>query len=255
MKSPATPLVTAQGGSSFPTTHWSVVIHAHAGSESQARAALETLCRRYWYPLYAFVRRQGRTHHQAEDCTQEFFARLLTAGTIARARPERGRFRSFLLTALRHFLTNEWQRTQAAKRGGGQAPLPLEFDAADERYIREPADPGLTPEQMFDRSWALGMIDQAVAELRSEYEKAGREALFAALEPLAWGDSVRESPAELAARLGMSTNAFNVAVHRLRQRLGGRLRLAVSQTVADETEVDAELRHLISSMGAAARAR
>jgi RNA polymerase sigma factor (sigma-70 family) len=232
----------------FPSTQWSMVLRAGEGSDSQVRSALESLCRQYWYPLYTFVRRQGRAHHEAEDCTQEFLARLLAAGGVARARPERGRFRTFLLASMRNFLVNEWQRAQTAKRGGGQAPLPLEFDVAEERFAREPADPGLTPEQAFDRNWALGMIDRAVAALRAEYEKTGRGALFAALGPLVWSNTGKDSHAELAAQLGMNTHAFTVALQRLRQRLGERLRLDVAQTVADEADVDAELRYLIAAV-------
>ena len=138
----------------FPTTHWSLVLEAGAGDDTAARAALETLCRQYWYPIYAFVRRQGRTHHEAEDCTQEFLARLLAADGVARARPERGRFRAFLLSSLRHFLANEWRKTQAAKRGGGVVIESLDWQDAEQRFAHEPADPGLTPEQAFDRSWA-----------------------------------------------------------------------------------------------------
>ena len=130
------------GGNAFPTTQWSMVLHAGAGGDTQANSALESLCRQYWYPLYSFIRRQGHAHHEAEDCTQEFLARLLSTQGVARARPERGRFRTFLLTALRNFLTDEWRRAQASKRGG-QVPLSLEFDTAEQRYAREPADPAL----------------------------------------------------------------------------------------------------------------
>ena len=239
---------SATPGISFPTTHWSVVINAGAGSESQVRAALETLCRQYWYPLYTFVRRHGRSHHEAEDCTQDFLARLLATDGLARARPERGHFRGFLLTALRHDLTKEWQRTQAEKRGGGQALLPLDFDAAGERFSREPADPGLTPEQAFDRSWAAELIEGTVAGLRAEYEKSGRGALFAALAPLVWGNAPSESLAAPAAGLGMNVHAFTVALQRLRRRLGDRLRARVAETVADSADIDAELRHLIAAV-------
>jgi RNA polymerase sigma factor (sigma-70 family) len=238
----------------FPTTQWSVVLHAGEGSEAQVRSALESLCRRYWYPLYTFIRRQGRTHHEAEDCTQEFLARLLASGGMARARPERGRFRTFLLSSLRNFLVNEWQRDQAAKRGGGLAPLQLEFKTAAERFAREPADPGLTPEQAFDRNWALGMIERAVAGLRREYEKSGRGLLFAALGPLVWSTTSQESHAPLAEQLGMTAHAFSVALHRLRRRLGERLRADVAETVAEGTDVDAELRHLIAATGGPAAA-
>jgi RNA polymerase sigma factor (sigma-70 family) len=239
----------------FPSTQWSMVLRAGEGSESQVRSALESLCRQYWYPLYTFIRRQGRSHHEAEDVTQEFFARLLATDGVARARQGRGRFRTFLLTSLRNFLVNEWQRGQAAKRGGGQAPLPLEFDTAEERFAREPADPGLTPEQVFDRNWALGMIERAVTALRSEYEKSGRGPLFATLGPLIWHNSEQESHAELAARLSMNANTFTVALRRLRQQLGERLRIDVAQTVADEAEIDAELRYLIAALGGATKGR
>jgi RNA polymerase sigma-70 factor (ECF subfamily) len=229
-----------------------MVLNAGKASESQARAALESLCRQYWYPLYTFVRRQGRTHHEAEDCTQEFFARLLASAGVARARPERGRFRSFLLASLRNFLTKEWQRGQAAKRGGGLAPLPLEFDTAGERFGREPVDPGLTPEQAFDRSYALEMIGRAIAAIRAEYVKSGRGDLFAVLGPLVWGNASQESLAQHAGRLGMNAHAFTVALQRLRRRLGERLRSEVGQTVADEADVDAELRYLIAASGGSA---
>ncbi len=239
----------------FPTTHWSVVIHAGAGAEPQARAALETLCRQYWYPLYGFIRRQGRSHHEAQDGTQEFLARLLATGGMTTARPERGRFRTFLLTALRNFLTNEWHRAHAAKRGGGAAPLSLEFKDAENTFHRDPPDPALTPEQDFDRTWALGMIDRASDELRHDYEKSGRGALYAALMPLVWGDESGEKLAAPAARLGMTPPAFTVALHRLRQRIGQRLRADVAKTVASDTEVVEELRHLIAAVGATRPAR
>jgi RNA polymerase sigma-70 factor (ECF subfamily) len=239
---------TPAQGSAFPTTHWSVVINAGAGSESVARVALESLCRQYWYPLYNYVRRHGRSHHEAEDCTQEFLARLLAAEGIARARPERGHFRGFLLAGLRNYLAKEWRQSQAEKRGGGQAPLPLDFSAAGERFAREPVDPGLTPEQAFDRAWAAGLIEHTVAELRAEYEKSGRGVLFGALAPLLWGHSASEGLAAPAARIGMTAHAFTVALQRLRRRLGERLRARVAETVADPAEIDGELRHLIAAV-------
>jgi RNA polymerase sigma-70 factor (ECF subfamily) len=242
------PAATAVRGN-FPTTHWSVVINAGAGSEPKARTALETLCRQYWYPLYGFARRQGRAHHEAQDCTQEFLARLLAAGGVAQARPERGRFRAFLLAALRNFLANEWHRTQAAKRGGGAAHVPLDLppDAA-ERFAREPADAGLTPEQAFDRNWALGLLERVTTELQAEYEKSGRGVLFAALGPLVWGEAREDSFAERSAPLGLSAQAFAVALHRLRRRVGERLRGCVAETVAEGSDVEAELRHLIAAL-------
>jgi RNA polymerase sigma-70 factor (ECF subfamily) len=232
----------------FPTTQWSLVLAAGAGTERQARAALEVLCRQYWYPLYSFIRRQSRTHHEAEDCTQEFFARLLANEGMTHARRERGRFRSFLLTALRHFLANESRDAQAAKRGGGAVALPLEIEGAEERFVREPADPGRTPEQAFDRNWGLALIDQVIAELRSEFVASDRRALFDALSPLLLVDPGTGSLTEPASRLGMSRHAFSVALHRVRRRLGENLRTAVAETVATPAEVDAELRHLIAAI-------
>ena len=233
---------------SFPATQWSMVLRAGEGSETQVHAALASLCRQYWYPLYTFIRRQGRAHHEAEDCTQEFLARLLASDGMARARPERGRFRTFLLASLRNFLVNEWQRERAAKRGGGVANLPLDFDTAAERFAREPADPGLSPEQAFDRNWAISMVERVVAELRLEYEKSGRGVLFAALEPLIWSNPGPDKFAAPAARLGLASHAFTMALHRVRRRLGERLRARVAEIVADEAEIDAELRHLSAAL-------
>jgi RNA polymerase sigma factor (sigma-70 family) len=240
----------APANGSFPTTHWSVVINAGAGSESLARAALESLCRHYWYPLYSYVRRQGRTHHEAEDCTQEFLARLLATETVARARPERGRFRTFLLTTLRNFLTTEWRRTQAAKRGGAATHLSLDWRDAEQRFAYEPADTGLTPEQAFDFNWAHRLIEGAIATLRVEYERRQQALLFAELAPFIWGPVEGETLAAPAQRLGLSTHAFTVALQRLRQRVGTRLRESVAETVADGAEVDTELRHLIAAVSA-----
>jgi DNA-directed RNA polymerase specialized sigma24 family protein len=243
------------GRSSFPTTHWSIVVNAGASSESEAHAALTTLCRQYWYPLYGFVRRQGRAHHEAEDCTQEFLARLLANGGMATARPDRGRFRTFLLTALRNFLTKEWHRARATKRGGGTAPLSIDLRDAQNRFAHEPRDPALSPEHAFDRTWALGMIERAVGRLREEYEQSGRGELFAALSAFVMAGGSAEPFTTPAARLGMTTHAFTVALHRLRQRVGHRLRADVAETVANATDIDEELRHLIAAVSAPASER
>jgi len=245
MSADPTEATRAGGDGAFPTTHWSMVVHAGAESSSTARSALESLCRQYWYPLYRFIRRQGRTHHEAEDTTQAFLARILATDSFSRARPDRGRFRSFLLSSLRNFQINEWHREHAAKRGGGAQFLPLEFKTAEHRYTLEPPDTGLTPEQAFDRTWAIDMITRSIAVLGAEYEKAGQRELFAAMRPLLWGDASNSGRAE---RLGMTQNAFNVACHRFRARLGERLRIEVAETVADRNEVDAELRHLIAAL-------
>jgi RNA polymerase sigma-70 factor (ECF subfamily) len=233
----------------FPTTHWSIVLQAGADSTGQARAALERLCRDYWYPLYGYARRHGRAHHEAQDCTQEFLARLLAAGAVTGAQPERGRFRTFLLTALRNFLVNEWHRAQAGKRGGGTVHVPLDPPAdVEERFAREPADAALTPEQAFDRNWALDLLEHAAADLRHDYERTGRGALFTLLAPLAWNDGAEESLAELGARAGLTPQASAVALHRLRRRLADRLRERIAETVAGDGDVDTELRHLIAAV-------
>jgi RNA polymerase sigma-70 factor (ECF subfamily) len=235
----------------FPTTHWSLVLTAGAGSEAQVRAALEALCRQYWYPLYSFVRRSGRPHHEAEDCTQAFLERLLATEGMARARPERGRFRSFLMVALRHFLSNEWLRTHAEKRGGGQPTLPLDFSLAGERFAHEPADSGLTPEAAFDQSWALELTESVMEELRAEYEKSGRGALFTTLAPLVWGNNPDETLSVPAARVGLEAHAFTVTLQRLRRRVGDRLRARVADTVGDPGEIDDELRFLAATLTSA----
>jgi DNA-directed RNA polymerase specialized sigma24 family protein len=249
------PQSPAAATGSFPVTQWSMVLRADNNGDTRAHAALESLCMRYWYPLYVFARRQGRAHHEAEDCTQEFFARLLSAEGLKRARPERGRFRTFLLSGMRNFLTSEWRRTSAAKRGGGLATVPIGAPDFDERFCHEPPDPGLTPEQAFDRSWALGMIDRAVAGLRDEYARSGRGELFDALAPQIWGNTATtpDSIARQAARLEMTAQAYNVALHRARRRLGDQLRALVAETVADPAEIDAELRHLVAAINGSSR--
>jgi DNA-directed RNA polymerase specialized sigma24 family protein len=236
--------------SSFPITQWSLVLRAGTSGDAQFHAALESLCRRYWYPIYTFARRQGRDHHAAEDCTQEFLARLLAGNGLSHARPERGRFRSFLLMSFRNFLTSDWRHAHCAKRGGGVAPAPLGATSPDEKFRNEPADLALTPEQAFDRSWALSMIDQSIVELRRDYQSGGRAAVFDALAPLIWGDAATASLAQQAARANLTVPAFTVALHRARKRLGERLRLNVAATVDDVAEIDTELRHLVGAIGA-----
>jgi RNA polymerase sigma factor (sigma-70 family) len=236
--------------SAFPSTQWTMVLRAGTASDAQAHAALESLCRRYWYPLYSFVRRQGRDHHEAEDCTQEFLARLLAAEGLQRVRPEGGRFRTFLLSCLRNFLTNEWIRSNTAKRRGGLTSVPLASTGYSDGVSREMPDPGLTPEQAFDLSWATSILDRAVHELRTEYQSSGREKIFETMAPLIWATESNESLIPHAAAAGVTVNAFTVALHRARRRLGDRLRAAVAETVADPTEIDSELRHLVSALSA-----
>ena len=249
---PDSPQATAndrpRASGEFPTTHWSLVLHASNNAEPAARSALESLCRLYWFPLYAFVRRRGRAHHEAEDLTQEFFRQLVATGTVAKARPERGLFRTFLLASVRNFLANDWDRTHAAKRGGGIEPvsLTLELGNAEARYASEPVDQALSPEQAFDRSWALGVVEHALDGLRAEYTASGKSALFSALGPLVWGGHAAQPMARLAEQLGLNENALNVALHRLRRRLREQVETQIAATVADAGEVAEEVRYLIA---------
>jgi RNA polymerase sigma-70 factor (ECF subfamily) len=208
------------------------------------------LCRQYWYPIYYFVRREGRGHHEAEDFTQQFFARLLSTNAVETARPERGRFRTFLLSALRNFLTDEWRRSQTAKRGGGYMIVSIELSRAEQRFAEETADPGLNPDQAFDRTWAAEILERAVGRLREEYESSGRGALFAALAPRLLNSRETGSAGRSSDQAGLNAHAVSMALSRLRHRLGLRLREEVSATVADGTDVDAELRLLIEALGA-----
>lgn len=229
----------------FVTTRWSVVLTAGHSDTTHARAALEKLCQTYWYPLYAYVRRRGHSPADAQDLTQAFFARLLERNWVGRADQQKGRFRSFLLSALNHFLADEWDRVRAQKRGGGVAPLPLQFDTAETRYGHEPADQ-VTPESSYERRWALTLLDEVLHRLRSEYEQEGRAELFAALHPCLVGDRTSQPYAELAVELGVSEGTVKSAVHRLRQRYRQLLRDEIAQTVAESGEVDEELRHLFA---------
>ena len=229
----------------FVTTHWSLVLTAGRNDTVRAHDALAKLCATYWYPLYAYVRRRGRSPEDAQDLTQEFFARLLERNWLERADQEKGRFRSFLLSAMNHFLADEWDKARAQKRGGGVTPLPLQFDTAETRYTHEPADK-VTPEQNFERRWALTLLDEVLRRLRAEYVEEGRAELFAALHPCLVGDRTAQPYAELAEKLGVSEGTVKAAVHRLRQRYRQVLRAEIAQTVAGPGEVDEELRHLFA---------
>ncbi len=220
-----------------------------AGSDTRgAGHALEKLCQTYWYPLYAYVRRRNYSPADAEDLTQEFFARFLAHHWVADADRGKGRFRSFLLSALNHFLANEWDKARAKKRGGGAPLLSLQFDTAETRYGREPAD-NVTPGQEFERRWALTLLENTVERLRIEYAKEGKETLFAALNPCLVGDRTSQPYEELARNLALTEVAVKSAVHRLRQRYRQLLREEIAQTVAEPSEVEAELRHLIAVLG------
>lgn len=236
------------GRAQFTTTHWSVVLAAGHSSAPGARAALEKLCGAYWYPLYVFVRRQGYNSHDAQDSIQEFFAWLIEHKHLRVADVERGKFRSFLLATLKHFLADERKKARAQKRGGGQEFLSLEARSAEDRYRLEPVT-DLTPEKIYDRRWALTIMEQTVARLREEYVAAGRAELFEELKHFQPGEETVRSYAEIAARLGLTESAVKSAIYRLRQRHGDLLREAIAQTVATPAEVDEEIRYLISVMG------
>jgi RNA polymerase sigma factor (sigma-70 family) len=229
----------------FVTTHWSLVLTAGRNDTTRAQNALAKLCQTYWYPLYAYVRRRGHPAADAQDLTQEFFARLLEKNWVGAADRQKGKFRTFLLSAMNHFLADAWDKARAQKRGGGRTPVPLQFDTAETRYGHEPADPA-TPEQNFERRWALTLLDEVLNRLRAEYEQDGRAELFAALNPCLVGDRTSQPYAELAVKLGASEGTIKSAVHRLRQRYRELLRDEIGQTVAGPEEVDEELRHLFA---------
>lgn len=227
----------------FVTTHWSVVLSVANRDTTQAHVALEHLCRIYWYPIYHFVRRQGHSTHDAQDLTQSFFARLLEKNWIAQADQSRGRFRSFLLMIVKRFLAAEWHKANAQKRAGGRRCLPLPLDTAETRYASEPTDTG-TPDQAFEKQWALTLLGAVVRELRADYEQHGNGNLFAVLKPCLLGRSETQPYTELALKLGMTEGAVKVAVHRLRQRYREKLKAEIAHTVATPDEAEPELRHL-----------
>ena len=226
----------------FVTTRWSVVLRAGRSDTTRAQAALADLCQAYWYPLYACVRRKGHSPHDAEDLTQGFFARLLKLNSLAGVRREKGRFRSFLLASMNHFLADEWDRATAAKRDA-QRTLALDVTDAERRY-REAMTDSLTPERLFERQWALTLLETVLQRLRGEYEKSARGALFMALRFSITGEKSAAPYAELAASLGMTEEAVRVAVHRLRVRYRQLLREEIAQTVADEADIEAEMESL-----------
>ena len=229
----------------FATTQWTMVLHAGRSDSTNARNALAQLCLSYWYPLYAYVRRRGNSPADAEDLTQGFFTRLLELNSLADVRREKGKFRSFLLASLNHYLSDEWDRARAQKRGEGRV-VSLDGDLAEERFSHEPAD-ALTPEKLFDKKWALTLLESVVQKLQGEYELAGKGALFLALRFSIAGDA-DEPYAKLAADLGMNEPALRVAVHRLRQHYRQLLREEIARTVATEAEVEGEIQHLFQAL-------
>lgn len=233
------------GTGSFHTTHWTVVLAACNQNGDLAGSAIASLCSTYWYPLYAFIRRQGASPHDAEDLTQEFLFRFLERDSLAGVQPAGGKFRSFLLACLKNFLANERERAQAQRRGGGRKLIPLDDEEARTRYGLEPADQR-TPEALFERRWAFTVLERTMTDLQREYAAAEKSDLFEALQGFLPGGQGDIARAELAARRGMSAGALDVAIHRLRQRFGILLRQQVARTVSVDAEVDEEIRHLIS---------
>lgn len=228
----------------FATTHWSVVLKAGELPGDESARALDSLCRGYWYPLYAYIRRLGHSPHDAQDLTQSYFAYLLEKRLLTKADPESGRFRSFLLGSLKHFMANEWRKQHAQKRDASQT---ISFDATDAetRYAIEPIDES-NPQRIFEQAWAVAVLDQAMSLLEAEYIASRKEALFTQLIPCLQGDRLDSTYAEIGNRLGLSEGAVKVAVHRLRQRYRELLRACVANTVADPLDVDGELQHLMT---------
>src|SRR5215472_662837 len=232
---------TLPGSSEFPTTRWTLVIAAGDPHRKEARAALVSLCENYWYPLYAYLRRRGYPADRAQDLTQGFFIRLLEGRYLDRADPGKGRFRAFLLTSLKFFVADEDDRRRARKRGGGMV-VPLEFSSGEERYQREPAHDE-TPERIYERRWALSVLDRVVEKLRNEFVQHGRPDHFERLKVFLLGQS--DAPyAALAREMNTTEGALKVAIHRLRKRYRELFRQEIADTVADPTEVESELRYL-----------
>ena len=231
----------------FEATRWSIVIAAGGGAADSQRAhrALEHLCTAYWYPLYAFVRRQGHSPHDAQDLTQEFFARLLARNFLGDADPAKGRFRSFLLGALKHFLSDEWDRARAQKRGGGMHLISLDAESAETRYQLEPTDES-SAEKIYEHRWALALLDEVLKRLRDEFTRDGKEHVFEEIKSALTGGKVPY--AEIATRLEVKEGAVRTAIHRMRTRYRDLVRAEIAETVASPSDVDAEMQHLFAAL-------
>ena len=242
---PEGPPASRPKGEWFVSTHWSVVLSAADMSAPASREALETLCGTYWYPLYAYTRRKGYSPEDAQDLTQGFFARFLEKKYLNDVDRTKGKFRSFLLACLEHFLANEWRDARAQKRGGGRGLISLDSASAEERYRLEPVEP-LTPERIYERRWALTVLESAMDRLREECAAQGKAPLYAELKSVLSTEAEPASYAEKAARLNMTVNAVKMAALRLRRRYRELLRAQVANTIGDDNEVDQELRHLLA---------
>jgi len=247
-------MTTASSSSSAPddifaTTHWTVVVAAGKRHTPQSDHALEELCRTYWFPLYAYTRRRGHNKEDAEDLTQAFFARFLAKNYLEGLSAERGRFRAFLLASLKHFLINEWKKTQRLKRGGGEKLLALDWQTADTQFqVASTAEP--SPDKAFDREWALALLAKVIERLRAECETGGKSKQFEQLKIFLTAGKGALSHADAAKSLGMDETAVRVAVHRLRKRYRQLLRDEISQTLTDPAQVDEEMRALFGAFGA-----
>jgi RNA polymerase sigma-70 factor (ECF subfamily) len=239
-----TEIPRSEGGASFTTTHWSVVLNAGDPSSPQAAEALNALCQTYWYPLYAYLRREGRKPETAADLTQGFFARLLRLGSLAQVRREKGKFRSFLLASLKHFVRDEHVRADAMMRGGGMPLVSLDDTTGEDRYQREPVS-DLDPEKLYERRWAMTLLAQAKARLKAEYAGAGKAELYDRLNVLESPEPNNPLYAEVAAELGRAEGTVKSDVSRMRHRYRQLVRAEVANTVADPAEVDDEIRYLI----------
>jgi RNA polymerase sigma-70 factor (ECF subfamily) len=247
-----TPITTSQSKRSatrgqFTTTHWSLVLAAGSRTSPKSTQALAVLCETYWYPLYAYVRRAGRNPEDAQDLTQEFFTRLLEKHYLDAVRREKGRFRSFLLASLKHFLANEWDKAQTQKRGGGRSFIRLDDATAESRYKLEPRDDA-SADKLYERRWALTLLDRVLARLREEHAAAGKAKQFDALKAFIGGERGAEGYAAVGAALGMSEANVKVTVHRLRKRYRDLLRDEIAQTVGSEAEIEDEIRQLFATL-------
>jgi RNA polymerase sigma-70 factor (ECF subfamily) len=231
----------------FASTRWSLVLAAGCGDAPEAQAALAVLCQTYWYPLYAYVRRSGHPADEARDLTQEFFARLLEKRYLRAADAERGRFRSFLLTAFKHFLSRERHRARALKRGGGRRMLSLDFEQGESRFRLEPST-DVTPETIYERRWALTLLDRVIARLRDDFERAGKRDEFDRLKVFLTGEAAAPPYREVAAELGTTEGAVKVAVHRLRRKFRDIVLAEIAQTVTAPEDAEDELRHLFEAI-------
>jgi len=232
----------------FPSTHWSVVLAARDEETKVAHQALSALCGVYWYPVYAYARRLGKKPEEAEDLTQEFFARLLSKRYLDAADREKGRLRTFLLTAFKRFLAKEWHKEHAQKRGGGERPLSIDAAWAEDRYTLELPD-HVTPEDLYEQQWASNLLDRVLNDLQARYAERGKGELFEALKTSISGDARSESYVEIGGQLGMSEGAVKVAVHRLRKQYRELLRTHIAATVDSRGDIDEEIRHLFQVFG------